>query len=184
MDKLPLEILHKIFVLLALDERLTCALVCRSWWRALDDHCLFYSVEIKAKYYYFGRFINMMQQSPHRAAQVQELNLDHCLPHFFNKRDLCELFPNIRHVALANSTAHFDFWKPLKLAQRTAKVESISESANFEYTSQLITSDLCGQLRYLKLDFYTICIHHDKTIAQLKNMPVLQHSFFVIWNSK
>ncbi|KAI8882784.1 hypothetical protein K501DRAFT_315455 [Backusella circina FSU 941] len=176
MDKLPPEILRKIFKLLVLDEKLECTLVCRSWWRALDEFSLFYSVELSYSFDQFNRFINMIQDSPHRAAQVQKLELHNCIPSTFNKRKLHILFPNVRHVvALMTGEQQAKLSEPLELTRTTSKVEYISESVYFEYTYQLISSNLCGRLGFLELNFPVLEADYWTFMPQLRNMPVLKH---------
>jgi hypothetical protein len=174
MDRVPPEILQKIFLLLVLDERLACSLVCQSWWHVLDEYLL-YSVEIAKDHDRFIRFIDMIQQSPHRAAQVHELELHDCISQIFNKRELCSMFPNVQHVALTTTTRQVGFIEPLEATRTKSKIKSISECPYFEYTFRMINLDLCGQLQYLKLDFSGRIDNDRKIIPQLKNMPMLEH---------
>jgi hypothetical protein len=68
MDKLPPELLHKIFIQLDLQQRLVCLTVCRSWWRVLDQCCLFYSIVLRNEDDYFNRSMDMFERLPDRAA--------------------------------------------------------------------------------------------------------------------
>lgn len=44
----------------------------------------------------------MIKNSPHRAAQVQELILRDCIPEEFDKQEICNWFPNARLINVAD----------------------------------------------------------------------------------
>jgi hypothetical protein len=63
MDKLPAELLHKIFIELKLEQRLKCLTICRSWWSVLDSYGFFYDIILREsnKGKRFNRFMDMLK---------------------------------------------------------------------------------------------------------------------------
>ncbi|KAI8882888.1 hypothetical protein K501DRAFT_315319 [Backusella circina FSU 941] len=177
MNRIPPEILHKVFSLLDLDERLTCTLVSRSWWSVLDRYSLFYNIEIENDNDRFIRFIDMIERLPHRAAQVEELIINCPLKDIFNKRRLCNIFPNVRSIKLDDPITienYYHFSEPIETTQQKSKVQHISDTIYCEYASQMMMSNLCDQLTTIYLDFRGLFVSCRTILPQMKNMPVLK----------
>jgi hypothetical protein len=189
MDKLPLELLHKIFIQLDLQQRLVCLLVCRSWWRVLDTYSLFYDVNLcgdseKVQILYtanpgkenygdrFNRMIDMFEHLPARAAQVEELYVK---PHP-NLRKLLNIFSNARVIKVEpdwrlNDRRHL-VGKNLDITHSKSKIEFLADCHSCDLTSQLLYSNLGGRLQTLCLDFNTMS--YPNLVSQLKDLPVLK----------
>jgi hypothetical protein len=127
--------------------------------------------------------MDMIKQLPHRAAQVEELNIDaDFIEGTFNKRTLLNTFPNVRilEVEWGNGPLeephNFTYFKePIKLTHSTPKVKVLHDSIYCELASQLLASNLCGRLEELTLDFAEITgISTSTVMGQLKNLPVLK----------
>jgi hypothetical protein len=180
MDKLPSEILNKIFIQLDLQQRLVCLRVCRSWWNVVDKCSLFYDIHLDETQNKdrFDRFINKFEQSPERASQVQVLDMVVLLKTRFNKRKLLHIFPNTRVMRMKSSIgAMFQsksrFTTPIDLSHAKPKVEVLFDANHCELASQILGSNLGGRLGVLYLDFHFIPGSH-AIMSQLKELPVLK----------
>jgi hypothetical protein len=157
MDKLPPELLHRIFIQLDFEQRLACTLVCRSWWSVLDKYSLFYNLVLKKDKDHFSRFINMFKQSPDRAAQVEELDIELKDSYKFNRRKLLNIFPNTR---VLNVEKYFDsdgfmfrhYKRHINNSHSKAKLEHLSDFYQCELVCQIISSKLGVRLKTLCLN--------------------------------
>lgn len=156
MDKLPPEILHRVFIKLDLKERVICALFCRKWWNVLDRTCLYYNVTTNSIVIKFIKFMRMIKQFPHRATQVQELNVYNSILRGFNKRSLCIIFPNARVIHVDKPKIEPDqlvhFTQQLDMTHLKSKVEELHDSDYCELAIQINNSNLCGRLHTLHLN--------------------------------
>ncbi|KAI8875964.1 hypothetical protein K501DRAFT_309364 [Backusella circina FSU 941] len=179
MSKLPLEILNKIFIQLNLQQRLICLLVCRSWWRVLDGGTLFYSVEVKDGENNFGHKMDMFEELPDRATQVEELHIVLQTDTLFNRRTLFNTFPNARVMKVetewasifsnfSHVTAPFD-----TITNSKSKVESLSDIGHCDLVLQMVYSNLGSRLKTLNLNLYSVT-DTPAILSQLKNLPVLK----------
>jgi hypothetical protein len=181
MDKLPSEILNKIFIQLDLQQRLKCLLVCRNWWSVLDKYSLFYDIHIdeSENIHQFDRFMEMFERLPDRAAQVEELDIGFLLETSFDKRSILNIFPNARVVktnpSLPVSSLRDDsqFKTPIDPKHSNSKIEFLSDHSNCELTCHISTSNLGGRLEVLYLNLYRVPDVH-KIFSQLKGLSVLK----------
>jgi hypothetical protein len=121
--------------------------------------------------------MDMIKQSPHREAQVEVLTIYCCFEDGSVKRNLCNMFQNVRIINLDCKINHYhssDFSKPVETAQTTSKVRHITDISLCKYASQMMTSNLCGQLLSLHLDFKDLSISWGAILPQMKNMPILE----------
>jgi hypothetical protein len=175
MEKLPTEVLHKIFIELELHQRLICLLVCRSWWRVLEKYSLFYTVEIKqCSKYSFDKNLSKFVKSPALAAQVRELYIK---PHP-NINRLLNIFPNTRIIKVeCNAPRRISkstpAKKPIVITHSKSKVNFLSDFGRCELTSQILHSNLGARLGTLWLSFYGIS-DTSVVLSRLKNLPVLK----------
>jgi hypothetical protein len=114
----------------------------------------------------------MIERQPHRANQVKILKLSLNGSIDFDKRTLCNMFPNLREIALLESdnieTSYSD--SSFQFTHATSKLEKIVESVDYALTSQLAMSNMCSRLKTLDL---TCDENSNNVFSQLKNMPVL-----------
>lgn len=96
MDHIPVEILHHIFIQLELKDRLECMLVCRFWYDTLDGRSLLHSLYIPSGR--FHRVKDMLERLSYRNTQVERLIID--VDSDFDKRKICNMFPNLRQLDL------------------------------------------------------------------------------------
>jgi hypothetical protein len=121
--------------------------------------------------------MDMIKRSPHRAVQVEEFTLSFCFEDGFIKRNFCNMFHNVRIVDL---DCGFDrdrspnYSEPVEATHTSSKVQHITDEGLCEYASQMMTSNLCGQLHTLDLDFKNLRISCQTILPQIKNMPVLE----------
>jgi hypothetical protein len=174
MDKLPSEILHNIFILLDLQERLACLTVCTRWWNVLDKGALFYSFTITNKNQ-FRRFMRGFERLPGRASQVEEISL-HGLSRFdFNNRSMFDTFPSVRMISAQRSFSELN--QPFRyisdFVYSKPKLEYLSDIGDCTLVSRILSLNLGGQLKTLNLDFekFQSC---QNVVYQLKDLPVLK----------
>jgi hypothetical protein len=177
MDKLPVELLHKIFIQLDLQQKLACLTVCRSWWRVLDKYRLFNSIVLQKSDDQLNRFMDMFKRLPERAAQVEELTISLHKDTRFNRRELLHLFPNARKMEVDHYSGEWrlldHFTQDMDLTHSNSKVEFLSDVYHCELVSQMVYSRLGSRLKALCLkDMY---LQDTSTIlSQLKDLPVLK----------
>jgi hypothetical protein len=184
MDKIPPELLHNIFIQLNLQQRLLCLNVCRSWWRVLDKHSLFYSVEMREDNLQFYRMMKLLQQFPDRAAQVVNLDVVIAADSFFNSRKLINIFPNARVIRVTPYAVLrlLEFVRHNLLTETThlkPTVESLSEYHHCDLLSQMLYSGLLGRLKVLDLNFHGV-EDVPPILSQLKDLPVLKKAHVTI----
>jgi hypothetical protein len=56
--------------------------------------CLFYNITIRKNERKFIKFMDMLKHFPHRVEQVHELDLCDSICMDFDKREICDIFPN------------------------------------------------------------------------------------------
>jgi hypothetical protein len=110
---------------------------------------------------------------------VEELALPVCFKDGLDKINFCNMNPNTRIVGMGceweyDCNCSSDFSKAVDTVQTTSKVQYIADITSCEYASQMMTSNLWGQLRTLDLDFKGLNISWDVILPQMKNMPVLK----------
>jgi hypothetical protein len=94
MDKLPAELLHKIFIELKLEQRLKCLTVCRSWWRVLDRYSLFYDLLLEeGDDNGLNTFMDTLKHLPNRAAQVEKIQLESEITLVLTEENFLIFFP-------------------------------------------------------------------------------------------
>jgi hypothetical protein len=117
MDHVPVEVMHEIFIRLDFKNRLQFMTVCRYWYDILDRRSLLHTVNISSSR--FLGFKDMVERHSYRGIQVTSLVLDIGPEHGFDKRKLCNMFPNLRVLDLRgdsrtstgeymNTPFHFD----------------------------------------------------------------------------
>jgi hypothetical protein len=176
MDHIPIEILHLIFIQLTLKDKLQCMLVCQFWYNTLDQRSLLHTLHISDDQ--FQRFKDMVERLPYRGTQVEKLIVQ--LDPAFDKRKLCNMFPNLREVYLINDSidgiqdqsylnTKFGFIYP------TTNLEIIEDFGHCELIRGLAISNSCTHVNFLHLNF-SYCPESTVTnvFSQLKNMPVLE----------
>jgi hypothetical protein len=178
MSNLPPEIWQRTFIQLELNDRFSCTLVCRNWWNILDGTCLLYSVGIRDNKRAFILFMNMIKNSPHRAVQVQDLDLYNSITEGFNKRRICCIFPNARVINVADSLVDTnsvtDFTEHLEVTHSKSTVQVLHDSGYCELTMQIINSNMGDRLKKLDLDFIEVKYGSRTIFTQLRNMPLLE----------
>jgi hypothetical protein len=179
MDHFPAELLHIIFTQLGQKQKTQCALVCRHWWRILDERSLVCQVDVY-NLDQFDKFMEMIKQCPHRAAQVEEMWIKNCLFENFNKRTLLNTFPNLRQLKIENdefisSDESLFFSEPIEMTHSKSKIKVLHDSIHCELASQMLVSNLCGKLEKLELSFsHFRGISTQTVVDQLNNAPVLK----------
>jgi hypothetical protein len=93
MIYIPLEVLHEIFTMIRLENRLECMFVCRAWYNFLDRCSLLYDLDINVAN--FDKAKNMLENFSHRRPQVEYLTLDLPQRHEFDKRVFFNFCPNL-----------------------------------------------------------------------------------------
>jgi hypothetical protein len=172
MDHIPAELLHQIFIKLDLKYKLECMLVCRFWYNTLDRRSLLDTLIINSDVFF--ELEEMIERQPYRATQVEILMLSAD----FDKRILCNMFPNLREFVAFNSfapekTNYLD--SPFQFTHATSKLEKIVDSGECELTRQLAMTNMCTSLKSLELFFSELpgLISSD-ILSQLKNLSVLE----------
>jgi hypothetical protein len=176
MDKLAPEILHNIFIQLDLKQRLECLRVCRSWWSVLDGYSLFYSVKLTRENNQSNRMINIFKQLDERAIQVEELDMRITSDSQLNKRELLNIFPNVRVLRLEpliSITPSITHEVPIDLKHSVSKMECLYDFYHCESTSHLLYSNLGGRFKTLHLWFDQV-IGTPTILSELKDLPVLK----------
>ncbi|KAI8885797.1 hypothetical protein K501DRAFT_270385 [Backusella circina FSU 941] len=177
MDKLPIEVLHRIFCLLSLSQRIKCTLVCRLWWRTLDTRSLLYDINIDSEFRY-SLFKDMIERLPYRSTQVEDITLKYCLDYDYDKRKICNMFPNARKICLINEigVGVRDFSnKRFHCINSKPRLEELTEYGACELTSFMISMNLSANIRKLELELgETVRKRDNNIIHQLKNMPFLE----------
>jgi hypothetical protein len=176
MDKLAPEILHNIFIQLDLKHRLECLRVCHRWWSVLNGYSLFYSVKLTRENNQSNRMINIFKQLHERATQVEELGMRITSDNQLNKRELLNIFPNVRVLRLEpliSITPSITHEAPIDLKQSVLKMECLYGFYHCELTSQLLYSNLGGRLKTLHLWFDQV-IGTPTILSELKDLPVLK----------
>jgi hypothetical protein len=175
MDRIPTELLHEIFIKLDLKDKLKCMLVCRFWYATLDRRSLLHELDIDSDV--FLKLIQMIESHPHRAAQVESLYLFLFEDFSLDKRVLCNMFPNLKRAILSMemSGASYVLDSPFQFTHSSSKLEEIVEGGECELTRQLAMSNMCSNLKSLKLyDLELPSLSSSDIISQLKNMPALE----------
>jgi hypothetical protein len=120
----------------------------------------------------------MIKNSPHRAAQVQDLDLYNSITEGFNKRRICCIFPNTRVInvadTLVDTNSVTDFTEHLKVTHSKSTVQVLHDSGYCELTMQIIKSNMGGRLKKLDLDFIEVKYGSRTIFTQLRNMPLLE----------
>jgi hypothetical protein len=184
MDKLPPEVLISTFIHVPFRSRIRCALVCKSWWRILNECSMFHNIDIQNSEF-FTKFMDRIKRSPHRAAQVHEFSLTNVLLSDFNKRILVDVFPNARVLKMIDEWEPWTtiakckyFSKPIELTHSKSNIRVLHDSVHCEMASQLFTSNLCGKLEELKLtleDSINESAHF--VMNQLNDLPFLKRLY-------
>jgi hypothetical protein len=124
----------------------------------------------------------MIERLPHRGAQTEYLTFHLTVKPHFDKRKLCNIFPNLREIIFKAYNSHSfqnHLSRPFQFVNSTSKFEKIVDYGECELTRQLVLSNLCNKLKTLELDVrYSADSVISDTITQLKNMPVLEHLGF------
>jgi hypothetical protein len=106
--------------------------------------------------------MKLMERSPRHAAQVEDLDINDSFPSRFNKRYICEIFINVRVLKVSHKSGTKEpryiksFNEPLLLTHSNSKVQHIADIEGCELASQMLSSNLCGRLKSIKLNFYNI----------------------------
>jgi hypothetical protein len=150
-------------------------LVCRFWYDTLDRRSLLHTVTTTTSQ--FVKLKEILERFSYRGSQVEYLTMDLTPSLSFDKRIICNLFPNLREIHFKESkfrftrTTHlsspFQFTLPSLL-----KLEKLSDCAECELARELAMSDLCSNLKSLYLSFPDPL--SGDILSQLKNMPVLE----------
>jgi hypothetical protein len=182
MDKLPPEILHKIFFQLDLQERLYCLIICRKWWSVLDKYSLFCRIELQSKDGHFNRLVDMSKRLPERTAKVEELHIRLTEYTSFNRRELSEIFTNARKMVVNRrwgemSPLYSHFTQDIGPTHCNSKVEFLSDFYHCEWVSQIVYSRLGSRLKTLHLKDMSIKVTQ-VILPQLKDLPALKRSNF------
>jgi hypothetical protein len=177
MDKLPTEILHNIFIQLDLQHRLTYLTVCRRWWNVLDNGALFYNVSIIGDNY-FNILMDVFEQSPARATQVEEIYLLYLTPYELIKRNILGTFPNVRMITSERYSPVTDpafpyIKKHNGVVYSKPKLEYLYDIGDCLLVSQMLSSNLGSRLETLNLDFREY-ESSQYIIPRLKDLPVLK----------
>jgi hypothetical protein len=177
MDHIPAEILHLVFSRLDLKDRLECMLAYQLWCDTLDHRSLLQDVYLTG--YQYPYFKDMIERLPYRGNQVEKLVMKIGSGYNFDKRKLCNTFPNLREFELTEthcSSAITNYMnKKFHLLHATSKLERITEFGECELTCQLAISNACRHLYTLDLDFRGVGVSTSSiAVPQLKNMPVLR----------
>ncbi|KAI8880283.1 hypothetical protein K501DRAFT_302292 [Backusella circina FSU 941] len=178
MDKLPSEILHKVFIQLDLQQRLICLLICRNWWNVLDRCSLFYDINLNEDDDQFDRMMDIFERSLDRAAQVEMLDIKIKPDTRFNKRMLLNIFPNMRVLnviqgVVSPSSEFSSFPTHIDMTHTKSKIEFLSDTNHCELVSQMLYSNLGNRLEALTLNFNKVP-DTSAVISQLKDLPVLK----------
>jgi hypothetical protein len=124
--------------------------------------------------------MDMVKRSPYRAAQVKKLKFRNDVDFDFDQRTLCNTFYNARLFEMTHEHQNFDsfhrFNGPVDMTRSKSKVEVLLDSLHCDLTLHLLTSDLCGALHTLELDFpgteNDTC--GQTIVAQMINLPALK----------
>jgi hypothetical protein len=144
----------------------------------MDRRSLLHQLDII--YLQYDKLKDMLKHFPYRRTQVEYLSLQDCFRPDFDKRELCNTFPNLQEIKLIKLDCHdnetnytsneFHFTYPV------SKLRYIADFGECELTRQLAMSNLCNRLKTLKLSLY---VFSDPTkgliIPHLYNMPVLEY---------
>ncbi|KAI8880322.1 hypothetical protein K501DRAFT_302273 [Backusella circina FSU 941] len=201
MDRLPGEILHKIFIHLPIIQKQEFMLVCRQWKEVISTRSLFHTMNCSYTKSCVD-FIEMIKKSPSIGAQVQNLKLhgdfeesDHLLslippslqlyPDTIIKQIL-SLFINLREIEFnslcPSALEDHDFSKTYKIVPLPSKIQSICEYGTAIMTCSLAVSGLCSRLVSLRLHMMRFVSKTDPDVlcSLLRDMPILE--YLEIWN--
>lgn len=163
-----------------------CLSVCRSWYHMLDKRGLLYELDLWCEQYY--RLRESLERFPHRSAQTEYLIFNLPGDHFFDRRELCNVFPNLWELRLkAPDGEQLRPYpsRPFNFTNSTSKLETIEDYDDCEFVLQLSSLNMCNNLKTLELD---LSDSNNFSIAQLNSMPVLEyvwitdaHIFLWIW---
>jgi hypothetical protein len=157
MDKLPPELLHRIFFVLDFQTKLVCLTICRRWWRVLDKYRLFYRVDIKTNNLdRLHGMMDMFKQLPECATKVVDLDIVLETYTLFNRRVLFNIFII---STLPQQNAGFyrpkAYEGPIDVLHSNARIECLNDFYHCELVSQLVYSNLGQRLKTLHLNFTT-----------------------------
>jgi hypothetical protein len=123
-------------------------------------------------------FKDMIERLPYRSSQVEEITLKHCLDFDYDKRKICNLFPNARKICLINQigVGVRDFSsRRFHCINSKPRIEQLTEYGACELTSFMISMNLSTNIRTLELEIgESVRRRDDNIIMQLNNMPVLE----------
>jgi hypothetical protein len=123
------------------------------------------------------KFLEYIERFPLRARHVERLELSNSLPHRYDKRKLCTIFPNVR-VVKARSDFYQDeghlHQKPIEFTLPNGQIEELADYEQCELAYALIDSGLCSRLTSLFLDVNFSRDSYAHFIPSLKNMPALK----------
>jgi hypothetical protein len=124
--------------------------------------------------------MDIFKQSPHLAAQVEDLDIEFKPDSLFNSRMLLNIFPNarvmrVRHESCLHSSipkTHHNM-EHIVITRLTSRIESLSDIHPCNLTFQIIYSNLGGRLNDLYLNFKGVS-RSSIIVSQLKGLPVLK----------
>lgn len=179
MDKLPDEILHKIFTQTTMMQKQECMLVCGRWASLIRTRCLFRTVQIRNSPLY-ERFIDLIERIPSYGRQVEYLVLFKCLKDTFDRRKLLRLFPNLKEIKMRGEkrtrTIHDAprSKKRFELIAFKSQMECIVDYDECELTRYLASSGLCTRMMTLTLNLNLSNACRTDIFSVLKDMPLLK----------
>jgi hypothetical protein len=136
MERLPNELLVKVFVLLDQQEKVECMLVCHDFARLIQASCLFNTIQLSE----MSNFVNLIARSSRsQGAQVECLILN-----FYLEGDLhyiLSFFPNIR-VFYVLGCHNLVFQQTPHKTNNNRHLENMAETFSHDLTCHLLASCL------------------------------------------
>ncbi|KAI8884043.1 hypothetical protein K501DRAFT_332943 [Backusella circina FSU 941] len=157
MNKLPVEILNQIFVLLHPRHKVECMTVCRHWAETIKESVLFHTIRI-CSLGQMNQLMKKVRQEPLQGAKVERLLLDLKPSDKFRMNIIPLLFPNIRVFIALNIDPKTDF-NDMRAADRLTphpwyqRIEHIAEYANSMHSYYILTSGPCLNLTKLSIQW-------------------------------
>ncbi|KAI8880405.1 hypothetical protein K501DRAFT_275652 [Backusella circina FSU 941] len=183
MDKLPVEILNRVFDKLHFSQKTRCALVCRQWATLIHSYKLLYDLTIENSSYHktsaFDDWKKRITQQPRWGKQVRELALIGCLVKKEDITILPTLFPYIRTLVLlptASNLPNFDTTQSTQFEIWHNRLDNMIEGCCHYFTYHLLGTGIFSRLESITLTYDEyLSISPDKLFERFAHAPALKY---------
>jgi hypothetical protein len=183
MDRVPAEILDRIFIQLHLEQKIECMLVCRKWRQVIRTLDLLHTIVLPSNDFYsndglrrFSSLVSAVQTCPSDGVQVERLVLDRCLNEKLDAMLLPTCFPRLRFLCLNQArmpsaldlkSGGFEPWQ--------SSLETIVDISSTLFVPCMLTTGIFSRLTSISLFQYygSHFLELNKIIDGLRNAPAL-----------